>query len=142
METDLKSKQDKMVKIEAEMLRMERHSRSYNLRFGGIEERESEDPKQLVLDILKHDLNLDEITIENAHRTGKIKKGEIQRPRHIIVKFVFRTQRTIVIRKAKAMKVKTFYVMEDLPAADIQKKNELKDVMSKAFKEYMIVHTY
>ncbi|XP_033108974.1 acid-sensing ion channel 5-like [Anneissia japonica] len=57
METDLKSKQDKMVNIEAEMLRMERHSRSYNLRFGGIEERESEDPKQLVLDILKHDLN-------------------------------------------------------------------------------------
>ena len=85
-------------------------------------------------DLIKVNLALQQdMCIENAHRTGK--SDSSLKPRHIIVKFLYRHQRAIVLKKARQLHDKSFFIIEDLPIVDAKKKRSLKDVMSKAFQE-------
>ncbi|XP_071943437.1 uncharacterized protein [Antedon mediterranea] len=117
------------------ILNLERYSRSFNLRFGGITEEPNEDATKKIKELLNKTLNLNDIVIETAHRTGK--PSTISgKPRHIIVKFIYRPQRFEVLRRAKSiMKNSEMFVLEDMPVADIIKKRGLREVMKKAYEE-------
>ncbi|KAJ8019095.1 hypothetical protein HOLleu_42532 [Holothuria leucospilota] len=67
-------------------LKAERYSRSFNLRFGGILEKENKEAIQEVKRVLSDYLQMEPI-IENAHRIGKRGTGK---PRQIIAKLLYR----------------------------------------------------
>ena len=73
------------------------------------------------------------IKIENAHRTGGGKRIQ-DKPRHILVKFLYRPERHAVLMSAKkSLPDTSIYIMQDLPLADQKKKHALRDVMKRAY---------
>ena len=52
METELNEKQKMLSNLESDILKMERHTRSFNLRFGGIKENENEDTLNKLQDLI------------------------------------------------------------------------------------------
>ena len=89
---------EKFRSIEEAQLKAERYSRSYNLRFGGISEKQEENPMTEVQNILRNHLKLDNIIIENAHRIGQRRSDK---PRHIITKLLYRPQRQQILTTAR-----------------------------------------
>ena len=69
--------------------------------------------------------------IENAHRIGKRNSAK---PRHILVKFLCRPEKQVILSGArKALHGTQLYLMQDLPLADLKNKHALKDVMKQAY---------
>ena len=136
MAMDLNEARAKINQLQDNLLRMERYSRGYNLRFGGIPELPHESPAypyEQIKQILSDRCGLVP-EIENAHRSGRSSNSTDGKPRHILVKFLYRPERQAVLVKAKSsLSSSGIYVMEDLPAADLVKKRSLKDVMLKAY---------
>ncbi|XP_071794188.1 uncharacterized protein [Asterias amurensis] len=136
--TRLEQADCKITKLEEATLHLERYSRSYNLRFGGIPELVDEPPSypyERIKEILSDKCSL-EPEIENAHRSGRFPKMPTDQPRHILAKFIYRPERQQVLRRCKkALAECGIYIIQDLPAVDAAKKRSLKDVMSKAFQE-------
>ena len=136
--TRLEQADCKIAKLEEATLQMERYSRSYNIRFGGIPELVDEPPSyphERIKDILLEKCNF-QPELENAHRSGRFPKMPTDQPRHILVKFIYRPERQLVLKRCKkALAECGIYMIQDLPAADAAKKRSLKDVMRKAFQE-------
>ena len=106
-------------------LELERHSRSSNLRFGNIQETTGEDCKEKVLAALTQ-FDLGEVDIENVHRVGEKKEGKT---RFIIVRFVRRLERRLVLAKRKEFFNKEIPLYEDLPKSDLTiKKKFAKEI--------------
>jgi uncharacterized coiled-coil protein SlyX len=103
-------------------LEMERHSRSSNLRIGGIDENPNEDCKAVTLAVLTK-LDVGNVDIENVHRVGSKEEGKT---RMMIVRFVRRTERREVLVKRKEFFEKNFPLYEDLPKADLVIKKKYK----------------
>ena len=128
----------KIVQLEESTLQLERYSRSYNLRFGGIPELDDESPSypyEKLKEILKEKCNLVP-EIENAHWSGRPPKTPSDKPRHILAKFIYRPERQAILQQGKkALAECGIFMIPDLPAADAAKKRSLRDVMSKAYQE-------
>ena len=133
----LEESHQKAAQLEVSVLNMERYSRSYNLRFGGIPELPNESPEypyEKIKEILAEKCNLSP-KIENAHRSGHPSGSPNDKPRHILAKFIYRPERQAILLRAKSTLAKHgIYVVQDLPAADIKTKRSLKEVMHKAYK--------
>jgi hypothetical protein len=118
-------------------LNLERYSRSFNLRFGGIPESSSETPSfayDQVKQILAEQFDMPDAEIENAHRTGKPPKMATDKPRHILAKFLYRPERMLILKRSKvALANSGMFVIQDLPPADAIKKRSLRNVMKKAY---------
>ncbi|XP_038060387.1 uncharacterized protein LOC119731312 [Patiria miniata] len=131
--SELDVAESKITRLEETAIRLERYSRSYNLRFGGIAELPNERadyPYEKIKQILKEKCDM-EPEIENAHRSGRPTQGKT---RHILAKFMYRPERQAVLLKAKAaLSGCGIYLIEDLPAADLIKKKSLKEIMHKAY---------
>lgn len=135
--------QKKIATVEDAVLQMERYSRGFNLRFGGIPETTSTDPDTAydqVKQLLHDTFGMTEVEIENAHRSGKPPKSASDKPRHILAKFIYRTERQTVLDRARAIKNSVLenmgvFVLRDLPAADVAEKRSLRDVMKKAYQD-------
>ena len=93
---------------------MERFSRSFNLRFLGIPEQDGrEDCVSKLENLIKSTLGLD-VSIENAHRTGRSIRGN---PRRVIAKFLKRPEKfQVLIRRKEFSPV---LVLEDLIQKDL-----------------------
>ena len=102
------------MKLQDQMDNMERFSRSFNLRFLGIPEQDGrEDCVSKLENLIKSTLGLD-VSIENAHRTGRSIRGN---PRHVIAKFLKRPERfQVLIRRKEFSPV---LVLEDLIQKDL-----------------------
>jgi len=111
-------------------LNLERYSRDFNLRFLNIPEEQDEDCIAKLQDILYETLGY-EATIENAHRTGRRRPGK---PRHIIAKFLYRTERRKVLLNRKNLS-DNVWIIEDLIKEDVDKKKSYQDIMKKAYQE-------
>lgn len=127
----------KIKHLEEATIQLERHSRSFNLRFGGIPENPTE-PTTFAFDTVKKILterfNMPDAEIEAAHRTGRTPKSASDKPRHIIVRFLYRSERHSVLTNAKSTLANTgMFILPDLPAADVAKKRSLRDVMKRAY---------
>lgn len=131
-QVELLSSENKQLK--ERVLNGERYSRDFNLRFGGIPETAGEDCIKLVNNVISKDLKLtNNIDIENAHRVGKRQEGK---PRHIIVKFLLRPERKIVLFTSKtALKNNNMFITEDLILEDRIRKTQLRGLMDKLYKE-------
>lgn len=140
MASQMKEAQSKIVQLEEANLHLERYSRGFNLRFGGIPETLNENPSypyEKVREILTTKFNMADIKIENAHRSGRVPKVASEmslKPRHILVKFLYRPERLQILKHAKSSLINTsMFVLQDLPAADLAKKRSLRDIMKKAY---------
>ena len=128
----------RLEKVEHNSLQLERYSRSFNLRFGGISEQPSELPShaiQAVKEILADTFHLPDVTIEHAHRTGmKSSHASADNPRHIIAKCIYRPEKLSIVRQAKkALQGTEMFVMQDLPLVDAAKKRSLCATMKQAY---------
>ena len=103
--------------LESNVLQLEIYSRNFNLRFCGIPEKDnvSESPADIcekIMQILRDYFQLPDVKIENAHRIGK---RNSTKPRHILVKFLFRPEKQVILSSArKAFHGTQFYLMQDL----------------------------
>ncbi|KAJ8023500.1 hypothetical protein HOLleu_35959 [Holothuria leucospilota] len=124
--------EEKLRSLTEAQLKAERYSRSFNLRFGGIPEKENEEAIQEVKRVLSDYLQMEPV-IENAHRIGKRSTGK---PRQIIAKLLYRPQRKEILLKCRrALQDSPYFITEDLTSEDFKKKASLRHVMSAAFQE-------
>ena len=127
----------KIKQLEEATLQLDRHSRSFNLRFGGVPETSSDPstlPYEAVKRILAEKFQMPGTEVEAAHRTGRATKSPTDKPRHIIARFIFRHERySVLVNAKKALTNSDVFVLPDLPAADVSKKRALRDVMKRAY---------
>nr|XP_006825695.1 PREDICTED: LINE-1 type transposase domain-containing protein 1-like [Saccoglossus kowalevskii] len=120
-------------------LNLERYSRNYNLRFGGIPEQSGEDCENVIRSLIKDKFSIPDIAIDNAHRTlvvSKSRDSSRTSPRHIIVKFPLRLQRRkILSMRQEVLKNTSILVQVDLCPADYNIKRSYRDVMNIAYKD-------
>ena len=71
----------------------------------GLTETKPEDTAKMVLDVVNNKLSIEmsQISIDRSHRLGK-RKGPVQKPRAIIVKFTRYKDRHHVFRNKKLLK--------------------------------------
>ena len=135
--TQINTVMSKINQLEEATLQLERHSRGFNLRFGGIPENPTESttfPYDTVKKILTERFNMPIAEIEAAHRTGRAPKSASDKPRHIIARFIYRNERHSVLSGAKSALTNTgMFILPDLPAPDVAKKRSLRDVMKRAY---------
>ena len=103
--------EEKVKSISEAQLKAERYSRSFNLRFGGIPEKQGESSMSEVQNILRNHLKLENIVIENAHRIGR---QRLDKPRHIITKLLYRPQRQEVLSVARRSLANTIFLSQKI----------------------------
>lgn len=106
--------EENLNEIEGTIDYLENQSRRNNVIFDGVPEHEKEtwqESEGKVLDIIENRMDLDSLTIERAHRVGRVRS---QRGRPIVVKFLNFKDRDAVLRNGKKLKGTSFYVREDL----------------------------
>ena len=119
---DVDHLQKRADQVDQACLEQERHSRSSNVRIGGIEESPQEDCLQKVKEVFnKYGLN--DVDIENTHRVGAKQEGVT---RYMIVKLVRRTERRVVLKKRKDFFEGNNPLYEDLPKQDVAVKKKYK----------------
>ena len=103
----------------------EQHSRKSNIRIFGLKEESNEDCVKVVLQLLNNKLkvNLQEDDIDVAHRVGR----KSQKPRAMIVKFMRRKHRFVVMRKRKTLKGSGTTIADDLARGIHQLYNRVRD---------------
>ena len=119
------------------VLDQERHSRGFNLRFPNIPEcsdREARGKEDCIAKIKGYleQVGLGHVTIENAHRVGK-EPPNPDRPRGIIVRFLYRPERKLVLNKRKDLFLKKIPVFEDLCKPDRDRKAKYADVIKQQY---------
>ena len=118
---------------------MEQYTRRENLRFNNIEEKEYEDCKAVVYNILEKELGVDttKIRFHAVHRVGKKKHG---RRRPIIARFVCRKDRDKVWSKRGNLKESITYadayITQDYARAIQEERKVLIKAMMKAREEH------
>lgn len=126
--------QEQLDLMQAELLNLQRHSRGFNLRFIGIAEPQQdkqEDCVQVINDLIKSSLGIS-VDIENAHRVGR----KLDKPRHIIARFLRRPERYQVLMKRKVFKdQKKILVVEDLTKIDLQLRRQLSSYAQEAYQQ-------
>ena len=127
---DIKHLMKRMDIADQNCLDLERHSRSSNVRIGGIGETPNEDCKAKVTAVFEG-VDLDNIDIENCHRVGEKKADQT---RYMIVRFVRRTQRRDVLAKRKDLFDSGHPIYEDLPYKDLVVKKKFKKEIDAHFK--------
>ena len=120
---------------------LENQARRSNIRVTGIPETPGEtwnDSENKVKEAIKSSLGL-EIEIERAHRVdkrkkvgGKQSKEEKEKLRTIVCKRKDWKKRESVIREARKVKPKGFYIAEDLARSTLRKREEQIEAMKKA----------
>lgn len=119
---------EKEKEMEEKMAEMEDRCRRNNLRFDGIEENGNEtweESEEKLKAFLKTKLGIENnVTIERAHRTGKL-DGE--KPRTIIAKFLSYKTKTKVLKEFKEKKLweEHLYINEDFSTKTREKRKEL-----------------
>ena len=119
--------------LESEVNRLERYTRSFNLRFLNVEESEGENCREVLGTLLHDHLGLESSSIENAHRTG-MRRDTGQR--HLIARFHSRVTRNEIIRRARTADTRPpFVVIDDLTPADLQEKRRVSPAMKKLYEQ-------
>ena len=132
MESELEDAKNEIKELKEENLRLQRYSRGFNLRFGGIAETEGENPIEKLQQILSETFHIEQDGVEYAHRTGQKMPN---RPRHIIAKFIRRTTRRQILMDKRKLQDQGIYVKEDLCEADFKKKAKLRPIMKEAYEK-------
>ncbi|KAL1247037.1 hypothetical protein QQF64_034473 [Cirrhinus molitorella] len=119
---------------------LDSYKRRWNLRVGGIPEREGENVKMVVIELFRnlspHSTEKLQDMVDIAHRLGP--KSGNSNPRRIIIQFLSRTCRDAIWTEAKRselLKQKKIRILEDLTQEDKEARNKLWPLVEKARKE-------
>lgn len=129
---ELSSVQERLQEIEGTIDYLENQSRRNNLIFDGIPEGEREtwqDSEDKVLEVLEDSMDLNNITVERAHRVGR---SNTHRGRSIVVKFLKFKDRETVLRNGKKLKGTSIYVREDFSEKILAKRRALMPQLREA----------
>ena len=117
-----------------EQNRQERHSRSFNVRFMGIQERKDENCIARIEELLQRKFGIAGHVIENAHRSG-MPADNLARQRHIIARFYSRATRVTVMRDARQkLEGSGVRIVDDLTAEDLKEKIRVQPFMNYLYK--------
>ena len=134
LETEIALLHEKTRVNEKQVIDLERYSRSFNLRLGGIQEDKNEKPVTSInkaKDVIKKITGVD-ARIEYGHRVGdKNKTG----PRTIIIKLYSRLQIYEIMEKRKDFFTSRYPLHRDLPKCDLEEKNKYAEIMQKKFED-------
>ena len=103
---------------------LENQSRRNNVIFEGIEESDKEswhDSERKVMDVIKETMELEDLTIERAHRVGRARS----RARPVVVKFLSYKDRELVMRNGRKLKGTSITVRDDVSNKVLSKRKEL-----------------
>ena len=135
----LKEAEENLIRVHNFVEYLENQSRRNNIHVSGIPESPGEtwnDSENKVQEAIKSSLGLE---IERAHRVdkrkkvgGKQSKEEKEKPRTNVCKLKDWKQRESVIREARKVKPKGFYIAEDLARSTLRKREEQIEAMKKA----------
>ena len=153
MNSDLKSMEDKIKKLEEsnkqqsniisdledKICHLETHTRQDNLLFDGILESPNEDLHFKVNGFINSVLNVPEtITFSRIYRLGKpphLVTHPVNRPRTIIAKFQYLSERDKVWKASWSLKHKTYRVSEDYPESVMNNRKQLLPILKAAKKD-------
>jgi ribA/ribD-fused uncharacterized protein len=122
--------------LQEKCISIESHSRRNNLLFDGIPEEKKEDCEAKVKDVLKNNMeleNVDDIQIVRCHRLGPAQRNNSQRPRTMIMKFQWYSDRASVWSNRKSFKNTNYFLSEDFPKEIVARRRTLLPIMKKAF---------
>ena len=126
---------------DAKLVDLEDRSRRNNIRFEGIKERENEsweDCENKIYDLLENKLEMDieNVPIERAHRTGKKNKN---RPRPIVAQFSFYKDKMNILKNCKKLKKTRFSIFEDFSRETAAiRKEKLQEVLANREKAMIV----
>ena len=139
--TELCLKNDENIEdLKRKMVDMEDRSRRQNLRVDGLIEEEHEDWNQCqmkVKEIFRQNLNLENVDIDRAHRTGK--KTE-NRSRTIILKLKNYEDKSEILKRGKMLKGTGIYINEDFSRETMEYRKELWNEVKKHRENGKISH--
>lgn len=122
--------------LENKLAELETYNRRENLLFDGIPERDEEDTKGLILDLIKSKLQVTEkVEIQRCHRLGKVQTNIQQSskfPRRIIVRLLRYEDRMAIWAKRRLLKGTSIYMREDFAALVEAKRKGLYPVLKLA----------
>ena len=122
----------KLEMLDMKINQLERKQRERNIRLVGYKESRAENCVTIIDDIIKDVLDIDGITVETAHRTGR-KTG---RPRHIIARVGTRSEKIEILKQQReGLKHKEYFIVDDLTQQDLQEKRRLQPIMQQASAE-------
>ena len=117
------------------MTYLENQRRRNNIRINGIPEDKNKSWDQTetkVKETLNNTLNLDfEPLFEGAHRTGRVRNTDINKPRTIICKLYDWKVKEAILRSARAIKPTNIYVSEDFAEETACSRKELLPKLKK-----------
>ena len=120
-----------IVTLQSESNNLQRYTRSYNVRFLGILEKEKEECVVTVEDLMSRYFDVPAGSIENAHRVGQSSGGK---PRQIIARFYSRVTRRLVMTSAREVLAGTgFRLVDDLTPKDLEAKRRVLPYMEKLY---------
>ena len=131
---DVACMKEQLRRVEDNIDYIENQSRRNNVRIDGIPEEANETweqteemvKQQMTKTFSIPQIEVDQIKIERAHRTGasKAKDGK-NKPRTIMVKFTSFKDRELLLQKARQVKPRGIFVNEDYSSKTLMKRKEL-----------------
>lgn len=122
----IESLKSRVMELEERQNYQEDYNRRNNIRITGIQEQPGEtweETAQNVSKLLEEKLQLPQMKLERAHRTGPVMSS---RPRTVIARFERFCDREAVVRNARKLKGTGILINEDLcPASQEKKRNQL-----------------
>ena len=144
IQADVKTLHDNMTNMESRQDYQDDQSRRNNIRKSGLPEDQNETwemTQQKVATLLKDRLELPEVEIERAHRTGRRKEGK---PRQVVAKLLRYNDREAALRNASKLKppagahdqtTPRIFINEDLCPASVKKRQDQLPQLTQARKD-------
>ena len=118
-------------KLKDKIVDLENRSRRNNLRIDGISESAEETPEECelkALELFASKLNVNNVTIERAHRTGNINNERRKnKSRTIILKLLNYQDKIKILRNANKLKDTGIFINEDFAKETVEKRKQLWD---------------
>ncbi len=116
--------------MKQEINKLERKSRQNNIRLVGVAEHSGENCLTILKTILTEKFGMNDVEIENAHRTGVERHVNGRRhPKHIIAKVLRRQDKYQIMRDKSDVQ---YYITDDQTAADMAKKRAFQPLIDNA----------
>ena len=123
---------EKLNELESKANKLERYTRSFNVRFLNIEETDKEDCRAKAGKLIEEHLQIPASSIEHAHRAvHKPSSG----PRHLIAWFPDRDVRKQLFVLARSEPRPPFRVIDDLTEIDLKEKRRVAPAMDLLYRQ-------
>lgn len=99
--------------LEKRLVHLEQHSRKSNIRVFGVSEKENEDCKKVVADIVNSKLGLKNFSVADIDAAHRLPQKDKSKPKPIIVRFFRREDKFRILKVRKGLKGSGISIQED-----------------------------